>query len=333
MKFIKEESFLVDYLKTFDLIISSDDLKKNNSFLDKISDLNYKKQIEKYIMDLLNNDTKIINYFVGGGYNLLYSIVTYYGITSFTKYIEYVKKIDMQELSEILSYSFQLKKQFNFIDIDELNLSFQDKWKLAIITKEFMNFKEKLILELQTNYIVYEKYADKIYGEYNQKITMLENDLSDKHFIYTNIFSKFLDEDIFYQLDRKLVLLLSANEIIVYSSPKYSHLAVGLYVLDVYLEEERQKKLDEVKLTQIFKALSDPTRYGIIKNINKGITSNSVLSSMFSISRAAISMQFKYLQENDIIYVDETTKKYVVNKDIIKHAIEVLQIDVSLFDE
>lgn len=334
MEFLKEESFLIDYLKSFELLDMQDDMEENNSLLDRVIDSNYKKKILLYVEEL-NRDFQdsVTRYFIGEKFNLLFSIANDNEIKSFKALIGKLDNYTLDELYETLRGILNLQSDISLQNIEELSLSFKDKWKLAILINEFADIKMKLIFELSNFYETYVEYAEALYKDYFEKISRVETVLSEGEFLYQNIFREYVEKKIFDGIDRRLILLLSANEIIMYNTRRSHLIGIGLYVLDFYLEMEKQKKIDEIKMTQIFKSLADPTRYGIIKSLNKGITSNSVLADMFSVSRAAISLQFKHLQANDMIIVDDETKQYAVNKDVIKYAIEKLQMDIDLLDE
>lgn len=334
MKFLKEQSFLIDCLKSFELINTKDDMQENNSLLDRVIDSNYKKKIQMYVEEISRSfHESVTRYFVGEKFNILFSITNYNNIVSFEDLMATLGNYHLDDLFECFRAEFNLQSDVSLQNIEELSLSFEDKWKLAMLTNEFSNIKKKLLLELPIYYEKYLEYAEELYREYLEKIKKVESALTEGEFLYQNIFREYIEKKVFDGIDRRLILLLSANEIVIYSTSRSHLIAIGLYVFDFYLELERQKKVDEIKMTQIFKALSDPTRYGIIKSLNKGITSNSILADIFSVSRAAISMQFKYLQANDIIIVDKVTKQYVVNKDVIKYAIEKVKLDMDLLGE
>lgn len=334
MNFLKEESFLIDYLKSFELLHTQNDLQENNSLLDRVMDTNYKKKIQLYVKELSDDFyDSVIRYFIGENFNILFTIVNDNRIRNFEDLIVTLEKYTLDDLYISLKSKFHSISDIRLQNIEELSLSFEDKWKLAVLINEFSNIRSRLLDELSLYYEKYLKYAEKLYKEYSEKIAQVQEELVNGDVIYQHIFSEYIEKKVFDEIDERLILLLSANEIMIYSTKNCHRIALGLYIFDFYLELERQKKIDEIEMTQIFKALADPTRYGIIKNLNKGITSNSVLADMFSVSRAAISMQFKYLQANGLIIIDEVTKQYIVNKEKIKHAIEKLQVDIDLLSE
>lgn len=334
MKFLKEESFLIDYLKSFELLHTQNDLQENNSLLDRVIDTNYKKKIQLYVKELSDDFyDSVIRYFIGEDFNILFTIVNDNKIRNFENLSLTLEKYTLDDLYTSLRSKFNSISDISLQNIEELSLSFEDKWKLAVLLNEFSNIKPQLLEELSLYYEKYLEYAEELYKEYREKINQVQEALVDGNILYQHIFSEYIEKKIFDEINERVILLLSANEIVIYSTKNCHMIALGLYVLDFYLEVERQKKVDEIEMQQILKSLSNSTCYGIIKNLNKGITSNSVLADMFSVSRAAISMQFKHLQANDLIIIDQVTKQYVVNKEKIKHAIEKLQVDIDLLSE
>ena len=335
MEFIKDHSFLIDFLDSFDLILNKEYLKDDNSLLDKVIDFEYKKKVEAYLAEIsLNFNESVISYFVGIKFNILASIAMDHNIKSFNELIILLESYSEKDLLKILKKTFELKISFNLEDIDKLDLIEKDKWKLAILINTYPKIKKNLIKKLKEYYERYLVYANSLYNEYLDKIIKVYKLLyEDDDFLYQNIFKEYLAKDLFDKINNRLILLISINEINIRCVNKNNLIAIGLYVIDFYIQNQKVKKASEAKMIQVFKSLSDPTRYTIIKNINKGISSNAVLANMLSISRAAVSLQFKYLQDNELVLMKEDTKHYYVNKKLIKEAMEKLKIDFDSLDE
>lgn len=329
MKLLQEESYVVDYLCSLALINEKEEIEKDESLLDKVIDTEYKAKEKEYV-DELEKNLNVTKAFIGQSYNLVFRIATYYNEFKFKKFITRVEKLEVDELKLILQKDLSLKENFTLSDIEELGISFKDKWNLAKILAEFDLLKGELVKELKENYKIYQKTVKYIEKNYSDKIKETLEIIKNKDELYARIFKKYLSKEVFDEFENIYILLVKVNFVEVNKTSNSNFIALGNYVLDYFEKLEEQKKLDEVKVNQVLKSLADPTRYGIIKAINQGITSNSVLAEMFSISRAAISMQFKTLQENDIIYLDATTKQHKVNKEIINHALENLKIELDL---
>ncbi len=333
MELLREESFLIDYVLSYELVLEESDLDSNNSLLDKVTDMAYKKSIKDYTKKLSERfANSFVRYFISKEYNFLASITLEYNLKSFAELTDLLKAFTIDDLIKIIKSKFKLETELDLQAIEKLSLSYEDKWKIAILISDFLEIKEKLIIELSANYDLYLEYAHDLIKDYEAKINNLAKLIKEKEYLYENIFKEYIDENIFNEINKFLILLLTSNNIIIHRTDKNKLIAMGLYVLDSYLEAKKQKKVDENKMIQVFKALSDPTRYGIIKHLNKGISSNSTLASIFGISRAAISLHFKLLQANDIITFDSNTKQYILNKDVIKYALDNIKMDMDLLE-
>lgn len=107
-------------------------------------------------------------------------------------------------------------------------------------------------------------------------------------------------------------------------------MAVGLHVYDYYLALEKQRTLDQVTMQHVLKVLADPTRYGIMKCIEKGMTSNKEIAKIFSISPSGVTYQTKFLLENQILLIDPETKRYVLNQEIIRLALHTVLAELNI---
>jgi DNA-binding transcriptional ArsR family regulator len=64
-------------------------------------------------------------------------------------------------------------------------------------------------------------------------------------------------------------------------------------------------------MTQVFKALSDPTRRQVLQLLRKGPMSAGELSDQFDVSKPTMSAHFAVLKEADLVHAEKTGKSVI----------------------
>lgn len=64
-------------------------------------------------------------------------------------------------------------------------------------------------------------------------------------------------------------------------------------------------------MTQVFKALSDPTRRHVLQLLRKGPLSAGELSDHFDVSKPTMSAHFAVLKEADLIHAEKVGKSII----------------------
>lgn len=64
-------------------------------------------------------------------------------------------------------------------------------------------------------------------------------------------------------------------------------------------------------MTQVFKALSDPTRRRVLQLLRKGPLSAGELSSQFNVSKPTMSAHFAVLKEADLVHTEKAGKSVI----------------------
>ena len=67
-----------------------------------------------------------------------------------------------------------------------------------------------------------------------------------------------------------------------------------------------------------------------MKSIRRGINSNKVLADLYDITPAGITYQLNNLQENNLIRYEDSSKKYIVNIDLIERVLNNIRLDFSI---
>lgn len=64
-------------------------------------------------------------------------------------------------------------------------------------------------------------------------------------------------------------------------------------------------------MSQVFKALSDPTRRRVLQLLRKGPMSAGALSDHFDVSRPTMSAHFAVLKQADLVHAEKTGKSVI----------------------
>jgi DNA-binding transcriptional ArsR family regulator len=64
-------------------------------------------------------------------------------------------------------------------------------------------------------------------------------------------------------------------------------------------------------MTQVFKALSDPTRRRVLQLLRKGPMSAGELSNEFDVSKPTMSAHFAVLKEADLVHAEKAGKSVI----------------------
>lgn len=339
MKYLKEEGKLIDFLISLTMVETSQKFFEGNfegdTIFREIAGEAYLKVVEAYIKDISPLTT--IPKFVSVDNNFLMKLATRekaFFYEDFCKALQDLKKEDFERLIIRTVYDKDEKERekaaLEIRDLERLEMSEAQKRGLLMVLEDFPAYREKLLSELDQAREAYKKargLLDPLLEEDQKAGEILEDDG-----LYEKILKNYISYETYKKIDFLILLPLSFYYVYVQTDDEYEMSAVflGYHIPDIYQARQAKKKLEDLELAKVFKILSDPTRYGILKLIEEGVTSNSVLADKFGVTPAAISYQFKYLTENGIISKDEKTKKIEVNKDLVKSAIEVLKIDLNL---
>jgi DNA-binding transcriptional ArsR family regulator len=64
-------------------------------------------------------------------------------------------------------------------------------------------------------------------------------------------------------------------------------------------------------MTQVFKALSDPTRRRVLQMLRKGPMSAGEISGQFEVSKPTMSAHFTVLKEADLVHAEKSGKSVI----------------------
>ncbi|MGT2799141.1 winged helix-turn-helix domain-containing protein [Streptococcus marmotae] len=331
MSLVSEKSYIVDFLQSFSLLYEIKEWDNGQeTVLDRIMDKNYQDLVRQYVHEI-SRHKPILSQFVTKDYNILWLFLSVQAeIRHFTDYLEGVQQVSQEQFLQLLAREFSEEgKGFTLVDLDRQAWSASSKWNLVLLQEEFQAKRGALLSILPKLYQLYGEYARMLETQFEKKIQTAQLHLTTEK-SYQLIFKDYLDEKTFQTVQDQLVLLISSHKVLIHLKQPHPLLGIGVHVYDYFEEQQRQALLDEVSMQNILKVLADQTRYGIIKVIGKGMTSNKEIAKAFSISPSGVTYQLNFLVDNHIIQKDDETKQFVVNHDLIRSALLAVLNDLDI---
>ena len=323
MKFNKEKNELVDFLFSFVQIKS---WEKEDKVFQKIKDDDYIDLVNAYEEKVSRNWNRIYG-FVGRDFNLIFDMCILSRAKNVEDFLKFLKESGQEEMQAAINKSYDFKDGLDLKGLESLDIEDGSRWKILYAYESFDNEKEGLIEDLEGAYEDYRSYRKIILDSYEKVIKDLVESLEagrDRDLLYSYMGEAMRD----YRDFEFVIGLFSFNAIRVWEKEKL--ISFGLYSLKYFEELEKAKTSSLEESQEVLKALADPTRYKILKSIKSGINSNKVLATSLDISPAGVSYQLKSLKDANLIFYDSSSKKYRVNNDLLKAAINNIELDFSL---
>ena len=192
---MKKASYLVDFLKSFELILEIEELTddKSQTLLDHIIPTSYKQAILDYTRNL-KQAAQGFQRFVTEDYNLLLLFLySQKEINDVDTYIQSLEQLTQADFIQLLENQFeQTNLQGSPTNLDKLPIQSTSKWYLFSLMNDFPYHIKKLIFTLKQQYEVYCFYANTICERYVTQIQQLENQLTQSNQLYSLIFKDIL---------------------------------------------------------------------------------------------------------------------------------------------
>lgn len=129
-----------------------------------------------------------------------------------------------------------------------------------------------------------------------------------------------------------LISMSNPMQLMLNTGNVHPFISWGVYLDDIFeaIKEQEENKIQERVL--LFKNLGDKTRYEVVMNLAKGVTSTKIIAKNLHVSPATISYHLNNLVTAKIAYLDQVEGRYIykVNEEFLKTAIEELKKDFLL---
>lgn len=307
-----------------------EDYKEYNDLL-KIMDINYFNEIKTYQL-FLQNHNKYIEFFVNEEYNLLSYILIIHKISNFEELSTFLKNISRDDLFQILSTNIlETNTKFSPKDLLYVPLKEKNKWKLTELYHNYSQIKNKFLDIAEDSWNQYLKIVKNLEKQFHYKIVQEEKRLQDKSGdLYSAVYQNYISKNDYISAQNNHLLLVSFQKILFIKIEEDTTLGLGIYTYDYLNFTKSVNSYSQESREKFLKILADPTRYGILKLIIEGVSTNKIIANKFGISSAAVSYQLKNLLDNKIIVVEPDGRKYSLNKDLLKQIIAGIEKDLSL---
>ncbi|MGT2799479.1 ArsR/SmtB family transcription factor [Streptococcus marmotae] len=307
-----------------------EDYKEYNDVV-KIVDKTYLSEIKKYQFFLQNN-TRYIEFFVNEEFNLLSYILVVQQITSFEELSSFLRDVSKDQLFQIIStHILDKETKFSTKDLLDVSLEEKNKWKLTELYYHYPQIKKKLLEIIEQSWNQYLQVVTNLEKDFYSKIIQEKKRLADKSSeLYAVVFQHYISENDYASAQNNHLLLVSFQKILFIKLEKDTTLGLGLFTYDYLNFIKSMNSYSQESREKFLKILADPTRYGILKLIIEGVSTNKVIANKFGISSAAVSYQLKNLLDNKIIIVEPGGRKYSLNKDLLKQIISGIEKELFL---
>ena len=217
--------------------------------------------------------------------------------------------------------------------INELNIDPAFKWNLFLIIQEPKKYLQKYLNLMEKMLPIFEDFYQDFYEELKSYGNYFVN--------YLNVNGPSAIEEISDSLVNKDIFVDEVNEILISMVFQYSIRVMEFDNSNTlvwgFKVEEGLKKVKEQynhKLNQriqIFKNLSDKTRYEVLKYIGQNITSTKELAKLTGVSSATISYHLNALLNSKLIKISNFNRKfsYVVDYEVIEEVLKDFKNDLN----
>ncbi|MCI6275351.1 MAG: winged helix-turn-helix domain-containing protein [Clostridium sp.] len=214
--------------------------------------------------------------------------------------------------------------------------------------KEVFNYISSQDLDHEIKYTlvyIYYNYDELFYeiSTFARKITML---IKEKEYLLNDILESFKNQffldaahDIYGYLKKNYQIsiknsdsinihpnIFHFNEVRVYGPWKNEKIALGINFLNT-LDLIKKYKIDETRLLDVLKVLSNKSKLEILKSLNSQKLYGSQIAEMLNLTSATVSYHMSALANLQLILVDKDNNKvfYTLNKDKLKEYFATLE--------
>lgn len=253
--------------------------------------------------------------------------------------------LDFAALSEQEKQQLAVTSIVSFID-EENNLD--SIVKSLNNDKEIFNYISSQDLTDEIKYtLVYIYYNyEKLFYEISSMISHVTELIKEKEYILKDILESFMnkffidsDGDISgylkknYQISIKNIDIFNIhpnvfyfNQVRVYGIEKNEKIAIGVNYLKI-LELLKKYKIDESRILDVLKVLSDKSKFEILKTLTSQKLYGSQIAEMLNLTNATVSYHMSALANLQLILVDKDNNKvfYTLNKNKLKEYLTTLE--------
>lgn len=346
MKFAtKEKTKLLDFIIGLECIDKNFKLQLENNFKSS-GTTDFYNIYKDFYSEISPFYFEIKKIFISPYYPMLQSLYRkLYNSTEINNYNEFIaniKKLNKEEIKQLVANIVFVEE---YIDeekvleaIDNINTSGEIKYYLQQTYNKPENYINSAINIFKKIYPIYLKHYEKAEKIYEQKLIKFK-EMTAKEINYSvhnllgskklsNLYSNYkgLEQKAVEDIEKNneeieiIPLLFGANRVVIIT--KHNNNDKDLFDNSKLISPIYCIGIDSIKISkklahaeqvskQVLKALSDDTRFDILRMISYGINTNKKLSDLFQISRPAITYQTNILKEVGLIDINSKGRLFV----------------------
>lgn len=256
-------------------------------------------------------------------------------LDEYFKYLEQQSEDDLRisifeqlEFEELINYKEESYLEIVLEKIDKIDFEGDEKWYLISLIRDPKSYIEKFSDLIKEYLPLYEELKGRYWKVYEEFVQWIDKNISqygidfiDEYLTFINL--KQYDE---VHLNYSIFDLISSHNF----GDGSVHIFIGL-IFKRYVEEEKNKN-DIDKHLNIYKVLSDKTRFDIIKILIKKESYGQEIAEQLGITTATVSYHMDFLFGASLVTIKRKSRRlyYSVNKEQIKNGISFLERELML---
>lgn len=335
----KEFNDVYGILSSF-MIISNHNYFRNQ--MEEKWNLEFDNQIIKDARELLNNDVfhkdKYLVDIEIGTRDIFINPNLIAKSSNLDQYFKYLQLQSEDELRTSIFKSLEFEELINlkkesYLEvtlerIDKMNLDGDVKWYFISLIKNPKSYIAKFINLIKEYLPLYEKLKKSYWKDYQEFVHWIDKKISEYGIDFIDKYLGFINlkqYDVIY-LNYSIFDLLSSHDF----GDGSIHVFIGT-IFKKYVEEEKNKN-DVDKHLNIYKVLSDKTRFDIIKILIKNESYGQEIAEQLGITTATVSYHMDFLFGASLVTIQRKSRRlyYSVNKKEIRRSISFLERELFL---
>lgn len=217
--------------------------------------------------------------------------------------------------------------------LNDLSIGNDAKWQLYSFTqnprktlKAYIGFMEEVLPKFETFYEKYGNEAVEYGNDFVRKLGEIKGDS------LSEVSNGIVSESVLIgeKID-VLITLVNSFSIMLNAGSVRPFIAWGSDIEKIFMTIKENEANQVQERVTLFKNLGDKTRYDVLMNIAKGITSTKIIAKNLGVSSATISYHLNNLVTAKLIYLAQSEGKYTykVNHEFIGKCIKAMTEDLA----
>ncbi len=232
------------------------------------------------------------------------------------------------EFEELINYKEESYLNIALEKIEKMYFNGDEKWYLLSLIKDPKYYIKKFSNLIKEYSPLYEGIKKKYWKVYKEFVQWIDEKLSEQGIDFIDEYLSFINlkQNDEVHLNYSIFDLISSYNF----GDRSIHIFIGL-IFERYVEEEKNKN-DIDKHLNIYKVLSDKTRFDIIKILIKNESYGQEIAEQLGITTATVSYHMDFLFGASLVTIQRKSRRlyYSINKEQIRKGISFLEKELML---